>query len=355
MKVRRPSYSIMDYLSDRYAELHFPLAFRATTREGWREWHSALMAKLRELLGEFPPPCELNARVLETTQCDGYTRQKVEYESTPGVLVPAYVLLPDGLQGRTRALLCLHGHGNGKSDVVGMEVTTVPSQIQHYNVMSPSGPWIRELRYDYAVQFARRGYITIAPDFWGFGERRHGYDFGLKRDGCNVNFLKAILLGINLLTLNIWDALRTLDYLASRPEVDPDRIGCVGLSFGATMTMYTAILDQRIKAAVISCYLTTFRAYALDLSNFCGSQFAPFFLKYAELPDLAALIAPQPVLFENGTLDPGFPIRVTREAYRQVRRVYEVLGCPERVDIDEFRGGHRFSGRKAFDWLDRWI
>ena len=251
------SYLIDDYLGNAYRQRRPELAFRARTKEEWLTWRSLFQAKLIELMGGFPTKrCPLQPELMRRDDCGDYFREKIVFESEPGVSVPAYVLVPKGAKPPLPGLLCLHGHGNGKDDVVG--IAPDPKRRDY----------IRALNYDYAVQFVRRGYVTITMDARGFGERRTGYEFE-GRDGCNVVFLKCLLLGLNPLTLNVWDAMRCVDYLGTRPEVDSERIGCVGLSYGGTLTLYTAALDQRIKVATISCYLNTFKAYALDLNNTC--------------------------------------------------------------------------------------
>ena len=194
--------------------------------------------------------------------------------------------------------------------------------------------------------------MVVAPDWRAFGERRLGGDFG-QRDACNVFFIKGMLMGVNLLALNVWDALRSIEYLQLRPEVDPGRIGCVGLSYGGTMTLYAAALDERIKCAVVSGYLNSFEAYAVGLGNTCGAQTPYGLLEYGESSDVGCLIAPRPLLIESGIQDDGFPIEASREAAAAVRRAYDVAGVPDRFDVDEFDGGHRWSGRKAYDWLDK--
>ena len=131
-----------------------------------------------------------------------------------------------------------------------------------------------------------------------------------------------MLLGMNLTALNAWDDMRGIDYLASRPEVDSIRIGCIGLSFGGTRSTYLAAVDERVKAAAVVCYLTTFKQYALTQGNFCGSQFVPGILKYAEVADLCGLVAPRPLLIEAGIQDGGFPIEATREAYAHLEHIY---------------------------------
>ena len=154
---------------------------------------------------------------------------------------------------------------------------------------------------------------------------RLGGNFG-QRDACNVFFIKGMLMGVNLLALNVWDALRSIEYLQLRPEVDPGRIGCVGLSYGGTMTLYTAALDERVKCAVVSGYLNSFEAYAVGRGNTCGAQTPHGLLEYGESSDVGCLIAPRPLLIESGVADDGFPIEASREAAAAVRRAYDVAG-----------------------------
>ena len=160
-------------------------------------------------------------------------------------------------------------------------------------------------------------------------------------------------MGINLLTLNIWDGMRTIDYLLTRKEVDRDRIGCLGLSFGGTMTTYITVMDERIKAADIICYLTTTKHYAIDTGNFCGSQFLPHMYRYGDVADVAGLIAPQPLLVESGIKDSCFSITSAREAHKKLRRIYKAAGTGDKLEFDIFPGEHMFSGRKAFNFFEK--
>lgn len=337
--------SMGEYLLARYRRLRPALSCRARSEEQFRAWRALFSAKLRELMGEWPRRCPLEARTVARVRDNGYTREKVIFNSERDMAVVAWVLVPDGIRRGAQApgLLCAHGHGNGKDDVVGLH------HGEHARINT-----IASHNYDYARQFARRGYVVIAPDWRGFGERRLGYDFP-GRDGCNVVFLKALKLGLNPLTLNVWDAFRCLDYLQARPEVDRARLGCLGLSYGGTITLFTAALDRRVKAAVISCFLNEYGTYALTLGNFCGSQTVPGLLNWGEMADVACLIAPRPLLIEMGQRDEGFPIEASRRAYRHLARAYRALGAQQRLACDQFDGGHRFSGRLAFDWMDRWL
>jgi len=329
-----------------YYEQHPPLlAFRGSTREEWYIWQQRLRTKLLELMEPFPDRVPLAPQVVETHEQAGVRYEKVVYFTEKGVQVPAWLLAPKDLKGKVPGIICLHGHGKfGKDSVAHVDYGEADriQEIEHYN-------------YDYGFQLAKRGFVTLCPDARGFGERAEDFRRYGNRDGCNVNGLKTFLYGTSLQALNTWDDMRGLDYLASRPEVDPARLGCIGLSFGGTRAMYLAATDMRVNAAAVVCYLTTFKSYALELGNFCGSQFVPGILKYAEVADICGLVAPRPLLIEAGIQDQGFPIAATREAYAHLERIYTAAGVNDRLWLDEFDGGHRFNGAKAFDFFTRYL
>jgi len=344
------TYTMADWLKQASERTKPYLAFQATTRAEWEVWRHSLQTRLWQLMGPFPYRVALDPEVLERTPCDGYVREKVVFNSEDAASVPAWVLVPNQrpASGKFRTLLCLHGHNGGRAFGKDGPAGVTGDNPDKQKVITNDN-------YDYAVQFAKHGYLTIAPDSRGFGERFDAKPTYGHRDPCNVNFLATSLLGHNLLALNLLDYIATVDYLLTRPDVDADRIGCMGLSFGGTGTMWLAALDERVKVACISGYLTSFKKYGIEMDNFCGSQYLPWLLRYADIPDLCGLIAPRPLLIEHGVEDKGFPIETTREAFAQLKKVYEIIGEPQKVDMDEFQGGHRFSGRKAFDWFDKWL
>ncbi len=334
------TYSTIEYLDDFYHTLKPSMSFQAETKEEWTKWHSSLTEKLVELLGGFPAQrCPLEAEVLESVDQGDYIREKVIFQSEPKTSVPAYLLIPKKIRLPGRTLICQHGHGRGKDDAAG--IYTTEEELKG----------IRDLNYDYAKQFAQRGYIVLAPDARCFGERndpREGYS------GCDKPAMNAILMGKTLIGMRVWDISRCIDYLETREEVDPDRIGCMGLSGGGTVAFFSTILEKRIKTAVVSGYFCTFKASIVDLPH-CACNYVPHLLKYAEMPDLACLIAPRPLLFETGTQDPIFPTQAVQEGFGKVKQAYRLLDAEDRVDIDVFEGGHMFSGKKAFDWFERWL
>jgi dienelactone hydrolase len=325
------------------------MSFEADTAEEAKAWQRRFRDQIKNLLGPTPPEVPLNPEIVEEVDMGHYVRRKVVYDSEAYASVPAYLLIPKGIKpGEKRpAILAAHGHGNGKIDICG-----VVSSDEHRDL-------IKQLNYDYAHQFAVRGYVVIAPDWRGFGERACPPEWVRPtRDQCNVNYMAYGYQGYHLLALQVFDAMRTLDYLQSLPEVDPERIGCVGLSFGGTMTTYMAALEPRIKVACVSGYLSTIIGDAIGmrgLGNFCGAQYMPGLLKYGDIPDVGALIAPKPLVVEMGEKDSCFVIEDMKVAYNYVRRAYEVMGAADLITADIHPGEHMWSGRVAYDWFERYL
>lgn len=333
-------YSVSAYFEAVAAELRPELACRAETVDEWRGWRAALDERLRDLLGMAAQRrCDLGPVVLDEVETETYRRQKIAFCSELGVTIPAYLLTPNDLEPGERrpAVLCLHGHGRGKDDVAGIAAT--PKERQQ---------GIRALNYDYGHRLAEAGYVVLAPDARGFGELAAG---GMT---CQWAMTAGLLLGKVLVGLRVWDAMRAIDYLQTLPGVDPARIGCVGLSWGGTHTMYTAALDERVRVAVISGAFGSFKDSLIDGPE-CPCQYVPNLLRHADLADIVSLIAPRPLLIENGADDPHYTLAIVRTEYAKVERLYGVLAAGDRVGLDVFPGNHRFGGGQVQSWLERWL
>ena len=267
------------------------------------------------------------------------------FDSEEDMSVPCQVLIPKGMRadGTNPAILCSHGHGRfGKDPVAGL-VSTPEHQAD-----------IDLMNYDYAAQMARAGFLTLTPDLRGFGERRDGDD-PLGRDTCNVNFLKGGIMGLYPLTLNVWDMKCCVDYLCTRPEVDPERIGMMGLSQGGTMTAFTAAVEPRIKAADVIGYVNPFASFGVHRGNFCGSQILPGLYQWLDTSDIAGLIAPRPLLLEMGVADSCFYFQDLWQGYRETRRIYEAAGAEDRLWPDVHPGAHAFAGHRAFSFFKQYL
>ncbi len=320
------------------------LPCKAKTKDEWKEWRRAFKRAIVRELGPEPEAVPLRPEILERTDMGECIREKVVFDTDPYNSVPAWVLTPKGLRRgeRVPGVLVAHGHGHGKNTCLDLDPDGKPAETYMHGA---------------AVRLAQRGYVTIAPDWRGFGERIDRDQFVRRpsRDGCNVAYMANGYFGFQYLGLQVWDARRTLDYLQSRPEVNPSRLGMIGCSFGGTMTTYTSALDDRIKACVIICYLSTLQGAFDQMGNFCGAQYMPGLAKYGDIPDVASLIAPRAMLAEIGEYDTCFLVDDAMRAYRRVKSAYRAAGVPEKCELDRFPGVHEFSGRKAFDFFEKWL
>ena len=290
-------------------------------------------------LGPEPNPVPPDVEVLERIECPGYIREKIIFNSDDFSSVPAYVLTPEGASAAngSPAVLCAHGHGLGKDPVAGIGEADYQKQ--------------------FAVALARKGFVTISPDWRGFGERRDTDEWirSPHRDGCNVIYNALGYFGYQLLNLDIHDAKQCLDYLQNRPDVDSNRLGCMGCSFGGTMTTYTAALDERIKAAVIICYLSSIE-YGLterESANSCGSQFMFALRRNGEISDVAGLIAPRACMVQIGSNDSCFIESDALSAYGHLKSIYRAAGAEAMLELDNFEGEHEVDLDPALDFMQR--
>ncbi len=340
------NFSMIEYFNRIAKDWEPKLSFKGGTKAEWEAWRGEAQAKYMELLGEFPQKVDLDAEVVAQVEDRGLIRERVIFDSEEFMSVPCVVLYPPDLpQDRTgRAIICSHGHGPyGKEPVAGN--ATTPDKAAN----------IAAHNCNYGEQMARKGFLTISPDLRAFGERSDGGDPYPGRDKCNVHFIRGVVLGVNTLTLNIWDIKCCVDYLETRPEVDPGRIGMMGLSQGGTMTTWATAAEPRIKAADIIGYLNPWERFGINRANFCGSQIVPEIFKWLDTHDIAGLIAPRPLLVEMGYHDTCFFIEDQLISYRAVKRIYEAAGAADDLWLDLHPGEHGFAGNKAFEFFEKYL
>jgi dienelactone hydrolase len=338
---RRRNFSLWAYWQLRLAETAPPEPCPVDDLEhafaGYRE---RARGRLDELLGPWPAPVPLDIEVLEHDDAGPYTRTRIVFDSESTMSVPAYLLVPHDRTEPGPAVLAIHGHGAGKSTVCGLDGgrADLRAEIDGYHG-------------DYGHQLACRGYVVLAPDLRAFGERT---DWNPpERYECDWNLVSATIAGANPLTQNLWDMRCSLGVLAQHRLVDATRMGAVGLSYGGTATLFLAALDDRVKAAVVSGYFSSWAAAHRMPWNMCGSQIAPGLLGRLEHVDLGALVAPRALLVETGTTDEIFPLPAARESFATLAKVYDWLGARQRLVHDVSEGGHQWYGKQAYPFLRR--
>ena len=330
----RRNFSMQAYWNNQVENWTPKLHFDNQTMD-WDSWHKAAHAKYMELLGDFPDPVPLDAEVESRVEDGDLIRERVVFNSEPYMSVPCQVLRHKTMaeDGSNAAIICAHGHGPyGKDAVAGLRASAaLRANIEAHN-------------YDYGLQMAKAGYLTISPDLRSFGERQDGRDVVPGRDPCNVNYLRGTMLNRWPLTLNIWDMKCCVDYLESRPEVDPKRIGMMGLSQGGTMTTWTVAAEPRIAVADTMGYINPWKAFAFERMNFCGSQIVPGIYAWFDTDDIAGLIAPRPLLLDMGIYDDCFFIHDLGKGYEGVKRIYEAAGVADRLWKHIHPSGHSWGG-----------
>jgi Abhydrolase family len=296
--------------------------------------------ELWNLLGDLPlkhkpkPP-----KQIKTEKGPGYTLEHLELDLNGIEPVPALLLIPDKRQKPAPSLLYIHWHGGtypiGKKEL-----------LQGHKVLPAYAPVVTE-----------KGIVTLAIDSWCFGERQHNPN---GRDGEWDAFKKMIWYGQVLFGMMIFDEHRAIDYLISRPEVDPKRIGAFGLSMGATKAWWLAALDPRVKLCIDLCCMTDFEEL-IKINNLKGHgiyYYVPNLLNHFQTHQINELIVPRPHLSLNGRNDSLTPPAGVERVRNHLIPLYRRFGKEEDCRIELFDCGHEETPemRKIIlDWLDRYL
>ena len=301
-----------------------------------------IRARVLEIVGGLPETKEpLQARVAGTMPMDGYRIEKVMFQSLPGLHVTALVYVPDQPAGRKPAVLVPCGH-------------------------APEGKAFRNYQ-ELSAQLARRGYVVICWDPVGQGERSQFWDAARGRSRYNLVCGEhavlgnlACLAGTTLDRYEVWDGMRALDYLLTRPDVDPSRIAVTGTSGGGFQALWLGALDERIGVVAPSCYVT---ALPMRMANRIfedpdsDPEQDPYRLVSAGVDHagLMLLVYPRPLIVLAAVKD-FFPIEGTRKTFREVSALYRTGGHGDRIALAEGVHGHMYSPenrRAAFAFMDR--
>jgi dienelactone hydrolase len=325
------------------AELPPPFAVPASL-PAWKAKRRQVRAQLWELLGKLPPrPKVPEVKTLSREDRGDYVAEKFQFDNGAGAIVPGWLLLPKNWSAKAPAILYCHRHGGlydlGKEEL--FETNRIPD--------SP-GPAL-----------AARGYAVLAIDTYCFGERNGRGPGGPEEKGKEGEMTASkfnLWVGRSLWGMMMRDDLMALDYLASRPEVDADRIGVTGMSMGATRAWWLMALDDRIKTGVQVCCLT--RGQNLIEHELLSAHgiyyFVPDLLAHFDNEAIVALIAPRPVLFLDGDQDINAPVDGIRAIEAAVRPAWRLYGKENDFQSIIYEGqGHLYTPEmwsKTLAWLD---
>src|ERR1035438_3300806 len=315
-----------------------------TTKAAWEKQRRQARAQLWELLGKLPPRPK-SPRVETLTQEDrgDYVVEKFRFDNGAGATVPGYLLRPKDLRGNAPAILYCHWHG-GEYEIGKEELF----QAKH----TPEAP---------GPALAKLGFVVLGIDAYCFGERNGRGPGGPAEKGSNGEMTASkfnLWVGRTLWGMMLRDDLMALDYLASRPEVDPQRIGVTGMSMGATRSWWLMALDERIKTGVpIACLTRYENLIKHEMLKAHGIYyFVPGMLNHFDTEAVVALLAPRPALFQNGGADAGSPEDGIHAIEAAVRPIYQLYGGATDFQSIVYPGqGHVYTEemwQKTLRWME---
>lgn len=349
--------------------------------KNWPEmevWRTEARAKVFELLAFNPPKVPLNATIDSRREEEGIIVENISYDMPYGPRTRGYFLYPKKRDGRLPAIIALHDHGGFK--YYGKEKI----------VARPSEPKIlREFKDEcyggrsWATEVAKRGFAVLAADLFLFGSRRVpvqslNEEFQKRFEGLKPDSREYIqkynefaaehehilaktifAAGVTWPGIFTYEDRRSVDYLLTRPEVDPNRVGCGGLSGGGLRTIFLAGLDPRIRCAVCVGFMSTFHELLRNhIKCHTWMLYVPHLYRFLDLPDLIALRVPEPLMVQYNKEDPLYTLKGQRDADQKIAEIYSKVGYKENYMGRFYPGIHKFDvemQEDAFDWFEKWL
>lgn len=297
------------------------------------EWKQKIKTLIKDKL-QLMEPLPLNNQNLnihKEIEVENIQFTKFSLSAIDGLRVPAILCIPQNIDKKMPAVICIHGHSQGKDNSVGIK----KSKSKEY----------------FGIELAQKGFITLSLDWIGAGERekfKQKFLLFMQNEGERSNWLR--FLGLDMLGLRITEIKGLLNYLETRSEVNSDRLGIIGHSGGGTLSLFSTIMDHRIKVCCTSGYFGTWEHSLLAMYH-CGCNYSSDLARYIELYDLYACLAPLPIGATIGVRDKIYPIDGTNKAIPIIKQAYQESGKPDNFMIDVQPNGHRFYGDKLYPFL----
>lgn len=339
-----------------------------------QDWSQKTREVLQSEMHYAPPACDPSAKVLNTVDRGSFIREYIEIDVSPGIRIPVYVLVPKNRDGPAPAVVALHDHGGfyfwGKEKVV--DVTPEHSELTQFKHKYYAG-------HSVADELAKRGYVVIAADMFHWGERGLYLEDDPERISSRTQAVThqdilefnarsweheeligrtAFTCGLTWSGMIAFEDMRVTDYLLSRPEVDPQRVGCLGLSLGAVRTIFLGALHPAVRASVAVCWMAQYQAMARNNIRYgIGfTKIVPGLYGKLDWPDLAGLHWPGALMTINGLQDQLYPLEAAQGAVAKIKQIFQKMGASDQYKGVFFDGPHEFNAEmqgRAFAWLDR--
>ena len=325
------------YADSLLKDLSYPLAWGNSAITDFDVWRKTARQKVKDCMLTPPPPpaAGYDVKVLTEEQRDGYKARKLEIRLSRYYTVPAYILIPEG-KGPFPAVNALHDHGAHL--FIGKEKMIRPLACEDSLVKADADAWAKQL---YEGQFvgdylAKHGYVVFSADAPMWGER--GQQEGPKRDRYDMIAGNMMMYGIDLSAYMTYDDISGTEFLASLPEVDASRIGCMGCSMGGYRAWMLSALSDRIKAGASICWMvTTDEQMSFKYSRTENGGFAncfPGLRRWLDYPHIASMACPKAMLFINGSQDKLFPVPGVEKAFQMMHDVWNSQGANDKLETE---------------------
>ena len=327
---------LADYFADQVRQIRANSLTEITSASQWESRKEEYRRQLAEMLGLWPMPqrTELNPVITGKVEQPEFTVERLEFQSMPHLYVTGDLYLPKKIDKPLPAILYVCGHSEVKQGNVSLGNKTA---YQHH------GEW-----------FARNGYVCLVIDSLQLGEIE-GIHHGTYRYGMWWWHSR----GYTPAGVEAWNGIRALDYLCSRPEVDPNRIGMTGRSGGGAYTWWVAALDERVKVAAPVAGITDLQNHVVDgtVEGHCDCMFIDNTYRW-DYPQVGALVAPRALLICNSDKDTIFPLDGVYRVHEQVRRIYRLLHAEQNLGLIITEGPHKDTQEielPVFHWFNRFL